>query len=87
MMKLKTFFILETTTNTQQPLRWKFTQSHKHLSVLSPDFHCLQKVCGIGIANLFDRNIRKFDAKKCIFFLKCLNCVPLSPLLFIKEGE
>ena len=28
------------TTNTMQPLRWKFNQSHKQLSSLSPDLNC-----------------------------------------------
>ena len=44
-----------------------------------------------SIANIFDRNIIKFDAKNCIFFffcLKSLNCANPSPLHFIKEeGE
>ena len=81
-MKLTNFFILETTTNTKQPLRWKFNQSHKHLPVLSPDFSCLKKMC--SMANLFERNIRKFDAKKCIFLPKMLKA-PL-PLPFNKGG-
>ena len=44
LIKLKTFFILETAkiTNTKQRLRWKFTQSHKQLqSVQSPKLYCL----------------------------------------------
>ena len=63
-MKLNTFFILETGLNnfTKQPLRWKFTQSHKQLSLLSPDLNCLRNMC--GIANLFDTNIGKFDTKQ-----------------------
>ena len=37
-----------------------------------------------SIANLFDRNIIKFDAKNCIFFLpKILKlCKPLSPAFY-----
>ena len=40
-----------------------------------------------SIANLFDRHIRKFDAKKCIFYLIFLNWVtPYSPALYQRGG-
>ena len=80
---MKTFFILETTTNTKQPLRWKFTQIHKQLSALSPDFNCLWNMCLIAY-----KNIRKFDAKKCNFFCpKCLNGVTPPPPTLYKGGR
>ena len=45
-----------------------------------------------SIADLFDRNIKKIDAKKCgVFFQKCLNCItpppPLPRALYKGGGE
>ena len=42
-----------------------------------------------SIANLFDRNIRKFDAKKLYFLPKMLKLhnPPVPPSPFIKKGE
>ena len=49
--------------NTKQTFRWKFTESHKQISILSTDLNSLQKIM-CSIANLFDTSIRKLDAKK-----------------------
>ena len=62
-------FILETdlSDNTKQPFRWKFTQSHTQLSILSLEFNCLEKIM-CSITNVLDTNIQKFDASKTFFF-------------------
>ena len=45
-----------------QPLRSKFTQSHKQLLVISPNYNCFSEMC--SNANKFKANIRQSNAKK-----------------------
>ena len=52
--------------NTKQPFRWKFSQSLKQLLALSQTLITYKEMC--SRANLFDTNIRKFDAKNIFFF-------------------
>ena len=59
-----------------QSLRWTFTQSQKELSVPSFDLNRLQKMC--NIANIFETNLKKIDAKNTIFF-SCLRNTMLRP--------
>ena len=66
-------------------VRWKFTQSHKQLSALSPDRNCLSKIM-CSIANLFDTNIKKFDPKKHQFFsLNAYGISHLKNLIFFRS--
>ena len=48
-MKLKTFAILETTANTKQPLRWKFTQSIKYSQYYPPILIACKKSVALKI--------------------------------------
>ena len=51
----------------------KTEKIHLDAALTIPKPQLLIKIC--SIANLFDKNIRKFDAKNHIFFPECLDCV------------
>ena len=66
LVKFHAFWIFKIISpSLESPFLPFFTQSHEQFSVLPPNLNCLSKIS--SIANLFDTNIRKFDAKKTIF--------------------